>query len=156
MSLSQDVEALRSIPLFAKVEPTKLKLLAFTSERLAFKADEELFHQGDPGDALYIILEGEAQVLVDSPAGPIPVATVGRHGFFGDIAILCDVPRTATVKAKTALNTLCISKDLFFQLVTQFPEISISMMRELAQRLEKTTKDYREVAARLKEREAAH
>ena len=156
MSLSQDVEALRSIPLFAKVDPTKLKLLAFTSERLAFNAQEELFHQGDPGDALYIILEGEADVLVDSPAGPIPVATVGRHGFFGDIAILCDVPRTATVKAKTALNTLCISKDLFFQLVTQFPEISISMMRELAQRLEKTTKNYREVAAKLKERESAH
>lgn len=156
MSLSQDVEALRSIPLFAKVDPTKLKLLAFTSERLAFNAQEELFHQGDPGDALYIILEGEADVLVDSPAGPIPVATVGRHGFFGDIAMLCDVPRTATVKAKTPLNTLCISKDLFFQLVTQFPEISISMMRELAHRLEKTTKDYREAVARLKERETAN
>ena len=150
MSLSQDVEALRSIPLFAKVEPSKLKLLAFTSERLSYNADQELFHQGDPGDALYIILEGEADVLVDTPAGPIRVATVGKHGFFGDIAILCDVPRTATVKATRALTTLCISKDLFYQLVTQFPQISIEIMRELAHRLEKTTRDYREAAAKLK------
>jgi CRP-like cAMP-binding protein len=151
MSLNQDVEALRAISLFAKVEPSKLKLLAFTSERLAFKADEELFHQGDPGDALYIILDGEADVLVDAPNGPIKVATVGKHGFFGDIAILCDVPRTATVKATKPLETLRISKDLFYQLVTQFPQISIEIMRELAMRLDKTTRDYREAAAKLKQ-----
>jgi CRP-like cAMP-binding protein len=151
MSLHDDVEALRSIPLFNKVEPSKLKLLAFTSDRLSFNADQELFHQGDPGDALYIILDGEADVLVETPAGPIRVASVGKHGFFGDIAILCDVPRTATVKATRPLTTLRISKDLFFQLVTQFPQISIEIMRELAHRLEKTTRDYREAAARLKQ-----
>ena len=148
MSLHEDVEALRAIPLFAKVEPSKLKLLAFTSDRLSFKADQELFHQGDPGDALYIILEGEAEVLVDTPGGAIRVATVGKHGFFGDIAILCDVPRTATVRATQPLTTLCISKDLFFQLVNQFPQISIEIMRELALRLEKTTRAYREAVAR--------
>jgi CRP-like cAMP-binding protein len=150
MSLHDDVEALRSIPLFSKVEPSKLKLLAFTSDRLSFNADQELFHQGDPGDALYIILDGEADVLVDTEAGPIRVASVGKHGFFGDIAILCDVPRTATVKARQPLTTLRISKDLFFQLVTQFPQISIEIMRELAHRLDKTTRDYREAAAKLK------
>lgn len=149
MSLNQDVEALRAISLFAKVEPSKLKLLAFTAERLTFNADQELFHQGEPGDALYIILEGEADVLVDAPGGPIKVATVGKHGFFGDIAILCDVPRTATVKATRPLSTLRISKDLFYQLVTQFPQISIEIMRELAMRLDKTTRDYREAAAKL-------
>jgi CRP-like cAMP-binding protein len=152
MSLHEDVDALRAIPLFAKVESSKLKLLAFTSERLSFNADQELFHQGDPGDALYIILDGEAEVLVDTPGGPIHVATVGRHGFFGDIAILCDVPRTATVKATQPLTTLRISKDLFFQLVTQFPQISIEIMRELAHRLERTTRAYREAVAKAQAR----
>ena len=64
MSLNEEVEALRSVPLFAKIEPSKLKLLAFTSERLTFPAGGELFHQGDPGDAAYIILDGQADVVV--------------------------------------------------------------------------------------------
>ena len=66
MSLAKDVEVLRNIPLFAKVEPATLKLLAFTSERLEYMSGDELFHQGDYGDAAYIILEGEANVLVDT------------------------------------------------------------------------------------------
>jgi CRP/FNR family cyclic AMP-dependent transcriptional regulator len=150
MSLQQDVDVLRNIPLFAKVEPSKLKLLAFTAERLSFNADQELFHQGDPGDSLYIILEGEAKVTVDSPSGPITVARVGKNDFFGDIAILCDVPRTATVTATKPLATLRITKELFFELVVQFPQISVEIMRELARRLEKTTRDYGEAMKRLK------
>ena len=57
MSLNEEVEVLRSVPLFAKIEPSKLKLLAFTSERLTFLPGGELFHQGDPGEAAYIISE---------------------------------------------------------------------------------------------------
>ena len=67
MRLTKDAEVLRDIPLFAKVEPAKLKLPAFTSERLEYLSGDELFHQGDFGDAAYIILEGKAGILVDSP-----------------------------------------------------------------------------------------
>ena len=52
---------------------------------------------------------------------PLVVAHVGRNDFVGEIAILCDVPRTASVVARTDLTTLCISKDLFFRMVTEFP-----------------------------------
>ena len=139
MSLSQDVQALRTIPLFAKVDPAKLKLLAFTSERLTYLAEDELFHEGDPGDAAFIVMQGEADVLVQTPEGPLRVATVGRNDIVGEIAILCDVPRTATVKATSDLVTLRISKDGFFHLVTQFPEVGIEIMAELAARLHATT-----------------
>ncbi len=139
MSLNEEVELLRNIPLFAKLEPAKLKLLAFTSERLSYDAEQSLFHQGDMGDAAYLIIDGEADVLVESAAGEIVVATLARNDFVGEIAILCDVPRTATVRAKTALVTLRISKDLFFRLVAEFPQMSVEIMRELAQRLERTT-----------------
>ena len=99
MSLTKDVEVLRNIPLFATVDPAKLKLLAFTSERLEYLSGEELFHQGDYGDAVYIILEGEADILVDSSTGAVKVATLGKNDIIGEIAILCDVPRTATAVA---------------------------------------------------------
>jgi CRP/FNR family transcriptional regulator, cyclic AMP receptor protein len=153
MSLSQDVEVLRSIPLFAKIEPAKLKLLAFTSERLQFVDGDEVCRQGEFGDAAYIILEGRADVLVDTPAGALKVATVGKNDIIGEIAILCDVPRTATVTASTDLTTLKVSKDNFFQLLRQFPQIGIEVMHELASRLHHTTQDLTAAKARLGELE---
>ena len=154
MSLNEDVERLRNIPLFAKIEPSKLKLLAFTAQRLTFNADESLFHQGDIGDAAYIIIDGNADVVVDTPNGPITVAQLGKNAFVGEIAILCDVPRTATVTATSELTTICISKELFFQLVGQFPQMAIEIMRELARRLDVTTRDLQEAVTKLKAVEA--
>ncbi len=148
MTLEEDVELLRNIPLFAKIEPSKLKLLAFTSERLTFSPGDSLFKQGDDGDALYIIMEGEADVLIDTPGGQITVATMGKNDFVGDIAVLCDVPRTATVTATSKLTTLRITKDLFFQLVSQFPQIAIEIMRELAHRLDVTTRQLQDAISK--------
>ncbi len=151
MTLNEEVELLRKIPLFAKVEPSKLKLLAFTSERVSYDAGQALFVQGDMGDAAYIIVEGDADVEVSTPSGPLIVATLGRNDFVGEIAILCDVPRTATVRAKTRLVTLRIAKDLFFRLITEFPQMAVEIMRELASRLEHTTAQLRE--ARMQQRQ---
>ena len=148
MSLHEEVEALRNIPLFAKIDASKLKLLAFTSERVDYAPGKDLFKQGDPGDAAYIILDGEADIIVNTPGGELVVASMKKNDFVGDIAILCDVPRTATVRATKPLSTLVITKDLFFQLVTEFPDMSVAIMRELAQRLHKTTQDL--LAARAK------
>lgn len=147
MSLNEEVELLRNIPLFAKLEPSKLKLLAFTSERITFEAGQVLFRQGDAGDAAYIIVDGASDVLVETPDGELRVAQLGRNDFVGEIAILCDVPRTATVKAVERTVTLRISKELFFRLVTEFPEMSVEIMRELASRLEHTTQQLREALA---------
>ena len=148
MTIDQEVELLRNIPLFAKVEPAKLKLLAFASERAVFAPGETLFHQGDPGDAAYIIMEGEAEVLINGPGGPIAVATIGKNDFVGEIAILCDVPRTATIRSRTALTTLRITKDLFLRMLMDFPAIAIEVTRVLAQRLENTTERLRDALAR--------
>lgn len=147
MTLIEEVECLRSIPLFANVEVSKLKLLAFTSERVAFPPGEVLFHQDEIGESAYIILKGEAEVIINTPGGPLVVATVGRNDIVGEIAILCDVPRTATVKARTELVTLCIAKQQFFRLVTDFPQMAVEIMRALAHRLERTTRQLRDAVA---------
>ena len=139
MSINEEVELLRQIPLFAKIEPSKLKLLAFTSERLKFKADEELFHQGDIGDSAYIVIGGQADVIRSTDRGEVVVSTVKRNDIVGEVAILCDVPRTASVKAKEDLEVLKISKDLFFRMISEFPQMSVEIMRELASRLDRTT-----------------
>jgi CRP-like cAMP-binding protein len=137
--LTKDVEVLRNIPLFAKVEPAKLKLLAFTSERLEYMSGDELFHEGDYGDAAYIILEGEADVLVDTPTGVVKVTTLGKNDIISEIAVLCDVPRTATVVAHGNLEILRLSKNGFFHLVTQFPQVGVEVMSALASKLHRAT-----------------
>ena len=140
MSLDEEVDVLRRIPLFGNIEPTKLKLLAFTSERLTYDKGQTLFRQGDMGDAAYIILDGEADVVVSAPPGePRKVAGLGRHDIIGEIAVLCDVPRTASVIAASRLTTLKISKDNFIRMITEFPQMAVEILRELARRLEKTT-----------------
>lgn len=149
MSLDDEVGVLRRIPLFSKVEPSTLKLLAFTSERVVYSKGQELFHQGDPGDAAYVIITGSADVLVDAPDGQISVNQVERNDIVGEIAILCDVPRTATIKALSDLEALKILKQQFFELVTGFPEIGIDVMRMLGDRLSKTTDRLSKTSAEL-------
>ena len=149
--LQEDVDLLRNVPLFRNLDAAKLKLLAFTSERLTYSAGESLFNQGDSGDTAYVIVQGEADIIIDTPAGPITVATVKQNDWVGEIAILCDVPRTATITAKSKLTTLRISKDVFFQLVMQFPQMSVEVMRELAFRLGRTNRKLQEAVGKLKE-----
>jgi CRP-like cAMP-binding protein len=148
MSLDDEVDLLKKIPLFAKIEPSKLKLLAFTSERLNFQPGDLLCRQGDPADVAYIILDGEADVLIDTPNGEMAVAKVGKNDLVGEMAILIDIPRTATVKALGNVATLAITKDLFFRMITEFPQMGVEIMRELAHRLENMNVQLREARSR--------
>ncbi len=143
MNLNEEVELLKLVPIFSKIEQAKLKLLAFTSERVNFAVGQEVCHQGDPGDTMYVILGGTADVLIDTAGGQIAVAEMKKNSFFGEIAILCDVPRTATIKAKEPLSTLKITKDMFYRLVAEFPQMVVEIMRELAHRLEDTNEKLR-------------
>jgi CRP/FNR family cyclic AMP-dependent transcriptional regulator len=154
LSLAKDAETLSNTPLLAKVDPTKLKLLSFTSERLEYTSGDELFHQDDHGEAVYLILEGEADILVDSPREAIKIATLGKNNIIGEIAILCDVPRSATVVAHGDLDTLRVSKERFFHLVADFPQVGVAVMSALAAKLHRTTQALAAARARLEERES--
>lgn len=148
MLLKDEVKLLQKLPIFAGVPPAKLKLLAFTSDRVTYSAGEILFRQGDTGDAAYVILTGKADILVDSPTGQIKVAELEYNSIVGEIAILCDVSRTATVRAAEPMEALRISKEDFLKLLNDFPEIAIEIMRVLASRLSHVTSELTEVRSR--------
>ena len=151
MSLLQEYELLRQVPFFAEMEPARLKLLAFMSQRAAYDAGKILFRQGDPADAAYLIIDGEADILVDTPAGLLTIATLGANDIVGEMAILCDVPRTATVRAKGRLIALRIAKEPFLRMVREFPNMAVSIMRELAHRLELTNRQLRTALSELRD-----
>lgn len=152
MSITAEVEALRRIPYFATTDSGKLKLLAFASERLTLAAGGTLFHQGDPGDAAYIVLSGEAEIVAEGKDGKrVSVVRLHNNALIGEIALLRNVPRTATVVAATPMVVLKIGKDSFFQLLRDVPSLALELMRELAERVEDTTVKLREATLKLKD-----
>lgn len=150
-TLTEEVELLRKIPLFSGIDPGKLKLLAFASERKVYKPGQNLFKQGDAGDAAFVIVSGVAEVVIENEDHEVVVASLGENEFIGEISILCDVPRTATIRAEKELQALKIKKEHFLGLVTQVPQLGVEVMRELASRLSKTTAELGEARRELKE-----
>jgi CRP-like cAMP-binding protein len=138
MTLESEVQSLRQVPMFKDIDPARLKLLAFTSERVQFADGQRFFSQGDAADAAYVILDGRASVLLNTPSGEIQVAELGDNALVGEMGILSDTPRSATIMAAVPTTALRIDKRVFLELMAQFPQMALAVMRELAQRLERT------------------
>ncbi|MCM2475458.1 cyclic nucleotide-binding domain-containing protein [Rhizobium sp. CG5] len=141
MILADEVRCLRTLQLFASVDAAKLKLLAFNSERVRYSPGQVLFYQGDVGDAAYVILSGTAEVTVETSFGMVKVATIERNSLIGEISLLGDGTRTATVTALTQLETLRIGKENFLKLMTESPKFMLSVLEVLSSRLTRTTRE---------------
>tara|TARA_E500000331_G_scaffold288411_1_gene283818 strand:- start:776 stop:1093 length:318 start_codon:yes stop_codon:yes gene_type:complete len=76
MSIVEGVELLHRIPLFAKIDPTCVRLLAFTSDRGKFDPGQVVFEEGEGGDYAYVFIEGEADISVNIPSGSLSTATL--------------------------------------------------------------------------------
>lgn len=112
------LELLRRISIFRPLPAATLEQLARELRAVRASAGEEIVRQGERGDRFYIVAEGEVDVRVDGrPAAPLRAGT-----FFGEIALLHDVPRTATVTARTDVELLTLERDAFIAAVTGHPE----------------------------------
>jgi CRP/FNR family cyclic AMP-dependent transcriptional regulator len=154
-SIQDEVDLLRRIPIFAQIDPNKLKLLALASERLTYGDSQIVMQQGDAGDAAFVVIGGKAEVIIETPSGPTTVAHVKRNDIVGEIAILCDVPRTATIRAEGELEVLKITKDRFVRMLTDFPSLGLGVMRVLADRLARTTTELSGVQRELEQLRSA-
>ena len=138
MELLKEAETLSKVPLFAKLEPSKLKLLAFTSQLMTYDDGEVLFHEGDQPDAAFVIMHGEVEILADTQTGKVVVGTLGKDQLFGELALLNSSPRSATLRAKGRLQALRIADDMFLKLVTENPGVALEVMRQLSDKLMRT------------------
>lgn len=138
MTLDTEVQSLRQVPMFREMDPARLKLLAFTSERVQFAQGQRFFSQGDAADAAYVILNGKADVALTTPNGEIKVAELGQNALVGEMGILSDQPRSASIIASETTIALRLDKRVFLELLTQFPQMALAVMREIAKRLERT------------------
>lgn len=111
---SPALELLRAVPLFAPLPLPALERLAAGATPVRVRAGSELVRQGEPGDRFYVVESGELEVSVDGR----DVATLGRGEYFGEVALLRDVPRTATVTARSDAGLYALDGEEFVGVVT--------------------------------------
>jgi CRP-like cAMP-binding protein len=109
-----------------------------------FEAGETIFKEGDLGTEMYIVHEGKVEILKDLPGEQRLLAILEKGDFFGEMAILEDLPRTASARAQTATRVLLINGSTFDQMLRSNPEIAVRMMRKLSRRLRETDRLLRE------------
>ncbi|MBA3365983.1 MAG: MFS transporter [Actinobacteria bacterium] len=113
-AVERQLALLRGAPMFAPLPPATLEQLAGSVALVHVQSGEEIFRQGDPGERFYLIDRGEVEVAVDGR----PTRTLGPGDFFGEIALLREVPRTATVTAREVARLYALERDEFIAAVT--------------------------------------
>jgi CRP-like cAMP-binding protein len=146
--LSDDVQALQRIPIFRDLEAAKLKLIALASQRAHYRVGDRLLHEGDRADAVYIILDGRAKIMRSDDGRDIQIAEVESGAMVGEMGVVLDKPYSGTIVAETPVTALRIDKRTFLDLLTQVPQLSMALIRELAARLLDTSTLYVKALAR--------
>jgi CRP-like cAMP-binding protein len=135
-SLERKIDLLRAIGPFAELPTARLKPVAQAAEVTRFGSGEVIVRQGDPGDAVYALTEGAAEVwLEDVPQRPVLLRTMRSGQLFGETAVLYRGPRSATIKAKTDVTTVRVPAPAFLELLQSSPELAVRIAVILAQRL---------------------
>jgi CRP/FNR family transcriptional regulator, cyclic AMP receptor protein len=106
-------------------------LIQSEASEKSFAAGDVIFAEGEPGDELYVVKEGEIRISIQGRN----VETVGPGGMAGEMALIDAKARSATVLAKTKCTLYAIDRDAFLRLVGQAPDFSLEVMRVLAHRL---------------------
>jgi CRP-like cAMP-binding protein len=119
----QERERLRKVPLFTEATPRQLDLLAVKLAVQPFHRGDRLVRQGDPGDAFYILREGQVDVLSRENGRSRRLTTLGPGEYFGEIALLRDQPRVATVRGKTDGSVWRLERHDFRDLVGRYLDL---------------------------------
>jgi CRP/FNR family transcriptional regulator, cyclic AMP receptor protein len=136
-SQNTKVEALKKAPLFEGLSKKELALLARTSEDVEVEAGKVLCKEGETGQEFFVIVDGKIKITKKGRK----LATRGAGDFVGEISLLEDIPRTATVTAETPLRFFVLTRRDFRALVNENPTVERKVMRTLARRLVELSKD---------------
>jgi CRP/FNR family transcriptional regulator, cyclic AMP receptor protein len=126
----ENLEILLQLPLFAGLPIEPLKVLAYLCKREAFKPGELIFHEHEVDTNAYYILEGKA-VLVTETYGEAEYTEFGEREFIGSVSLFCDIKRLFTLRAKTRVICLTLSREKFQKVLERFPEISTKMVEAI-------------------------
>lgn len=143
MDLTERIAQLAKVPLFAVLTPAALELISRVATDESHALGTKIFQHGDPGDKLYVILEGKVRISRDVPGmGEEALAVLGPGSVFGEMALLDDAPRSADARVHERCRLLALPKDAFEDLLFMHKDLAYevlwSVVRMLTQRLRET------------------
>jgi len=125
------VELLKKVPLFTDCSKTELRALAKTADELDLREGTVMTREGRPGREFFVLVDGSALVTKKGQK----VAELKGGDWFGEIALLTDTPRTATVTATSAVDVLVITDRRFKTVVETMPSIALKVLSSVSERL---------------------
>lgn len=133
MALRRDakIELLKRAPLFAGCSKSELRALASTADELDLREGTVITREGRPGREFFVLISGTARVTQSGEE----VAQLGAGDWFGEIALLTNAPRTATVVATTPVDVLVITDRRFKTVVETMPSIALKILSSVGDRL---------------------
>jgi NTE family protein len=129
------VEFLLKVPLFSPVPPTQIDEIADLFERETYQKDEVICRQGDPGNSMYVVRSGIVSVYKEIEGKELYVSDLKRGGFFGEISLLSDEYRNATIRVSLDTTVYCLTRENFEILIKNNKSIGLYLSRHYAKRM---------------------
>ena len=134
--LTDKILHLKNIEIFADLSVNELAAVASVTEEAAFDEMEMVFREGETGDTLFLIVEGEVAVIKDCNADrEFELDTIGPGDYFGDMALFGDDRRSATIRVKKDARFLTLNKQELQEIVREYPQIALHVCRVLSMRI---------------------
>lgn len=138
LALPDIVLSLKPIEIFEDLSVNELAAVASAIEEIAFDADETVIREGDPGDTLYLIVEGEVAVIKTEADGTeLILDHIAEGDHFGEMALFEDIPRSASIRTLKASRMLMLHKQEFNEMVREYPRIALNICRVFSGRIRK-------------------
>jgi len=129
-------DTLRKVPLFSQLAPSDLERVSEISRERAYPRNSVILFEDDPGDALYVVAQGQVKVvLIGEDGREVILSVMGEGEFFGEMALVDDEPRSAHVIAMEDSTLLVLRREDFQGILKQTPGIALALLRELSRRL---------------------
>ncbi len=137
--LMEHLLMLRSVPLFSSMTLEQLEAIHVCLVEQQFTEGETIFREGDIGDEMYIVLEGEVEILIRAEESePLLLTTIGPGSYFGEMSILDDEPRSAAARVSKAARLLGLRGEQLKELVYVMPELAFTIFKVLSDRLRRS------------------
>jgi CRP/FNR family transcriptional regulator/CRP/FNR family cyclic AMP-dependent transcriptional regulator len=142
------LDFLRTISLFSEMEHQELVRLAADLHPRSVPAGEAIFFQGDPGEALYLIVAGRVRIYLHAVEGQeVSVVLYGRGDVFGEMSLLDQRPRSATAVSMDDAELLVMGRDAFYRHLRSSSQMALNVMLTLSSRLRDTTESFKSLAS---------
>lgn len=138
LTLPKIILWLKKIEIFEQLAVNELSAVAAVTEQVTFAENEQVINEGDAGDTLYLIIEGEVVVLKRQEDGQdVELDRMGEGDSFGEMALFEDIPRSATIRSVRPSSMLMLHKQEFKEIVHEYPQIALGICKALSSRIRK-------------------